>query len=128
MPEDVSSLVHQTLLGDALEHAAVAVAVFSDDGRYLACNRSFCALSGYTREEITSMRVGVDLAADPDRNTKVFRDIVARRNVVSAGGLRRKDGTVLEVSVWAIPATAAGLPYYVVLYWDAASGPDRSEL
>lgn len=128
MSEDVSSLVHQTLLGDALEHAAVAVALFSDDGRYLACNRAFCTLSGYGRDEVTGLRVGVDLAPEGESNLDAYHEILERGNVVTGGRLRRKDGTVAAVDVWAIPSSAAGLPYHLVLYWDAAAGPARSGL
>jgi PAS domain S-box-containing protein len=126
MPDDVSSLVHQTLLGDALEHAEVAVAVFADDGRYLACNTALCELTGYSRAEIAGMRVGVDLAPEGESNEAAYHAILAQGNVVTHGRIQRKDGPVLEVNVWAIPASAAGLPYYVVLYWDERHGPERT--
>jgi PAS domain S-box-containing protein len=126
---DVSSLVHQTLLGEAWEHAAVAVAVFSDDGRYLACNEAFCALSGFGRAEILRMRVGVDLAPPGDaHNHELFRAFVSAREQVGEGDLRRKDGSVVHVRVWAIEARAAGLPYYVVLYWPASQPPDPAQI
>lgn len=126
--DDIGALVHQTLLGDAWEHAAVAVAVFSDDGRYLACNQAFCALTGFTRDEITQMQVGVDLAVDEKKNTKLFREIVGGSRTVASGGLRRKDGTAMKVNVWAIETRAASLPYFVVLYWPASGKPKRSEV
>ena len=115
---DISALVHQTLLGDAWENATAAISVFSDDGRYIACNHAFCELSGYSRDEVVQMRVGVDLAAD-DRNRELFRDIVGGREPRGAGGLKRKDGTVVEVEVLAIATTVAGLPYHLVLYFES---------
>jgi PAS domain S-box-containing protein len=121
-------LLHQTLLGDAWDHAAVAVAVFSDDGRYLACNEAFCGLTGYSREEVTGLRVGVDLATDEKRNHKLFREIVDNRRTVGNGGLKRKDGTEVTVTFWAIATKTASLPYYVVLYWPASERPKRREL
>jgi PAS domain S-box-containing protein len=126
--DDIGALVNQTLLGDAWENAGVAVAVFAEDGRYLACNRAFYALTGYTREEIARMRVGRDLAADAAASTKLFRDLVAGKRAVGRGALRRKDGSVVDVNVWAIETRAANLPYYVVLYWPSAERPKRSEL
>jgi PAS domain S-box-containing protein len=126
--EGIGAMVHQTLLGDAWDNAVVALAVFSDDGRYLACNVAFCRLTGYTREEITKMRVGVDLAVDEARNTKLFEEIVTEKRVVGSGGLRRKDGEEITVNVWAIETRVANLPYYVVLYWDASQRPKRSDL
>jgi PAS domain S-box-containing protein len=127
-PADIDSLLHQTLLGDAWDHAAVAAAVFADDGHYIACNEAFCKLTGYSREEIGRMRVGVDLAVDERRNHRLFREIVAERRTVGTGGLRRKDGTELEITFWAIATRAATLPYYVVLYWPTSDRPKRREL
>jgi len=118
--EGVSSLIHQTLLGDAWEHAAAAISIFSDDGRYIACNRAFCELSGYTRDEIVQMRVGVDLAAD-GRNMQLFEDIVGSGRTRGGGGLKRKDGVVVEVDVEAIATTVAGLPYHIVLYFESST-------
>ena len=126
--DDVVAMVQQTLLGDAWENAALAVAVFSDDGRYIACNRAFCALTGYERDEILRMRVGVDLAVDPVSNTKLFTEIVRDSRTVGSGGLRRKDGSTTTVSFWAIPTRAAGMPYYIVLYWEASDRPKRREV
>ena len=122
---DVSPMIHQTLLGDAWEHAHVAAAIFSDDGRYLACNEAFCRLTGYSREEIGRMRVGVDLAVEPPKNEKLFQEIVALQRTSGSGSLRRKDGTALTVNFWAIETQVAGLPYFVVLSWDAAERPKR---
>jgi PAS domain S-box-containing protein len=116
----VSSLIHQTLLGDAWENAAAAITIFSDDGRYIACNSAFCELSGYTRDEIVQMRVGVDLAAD-GRNQQLFRDIVGAARRRGTGGLKRKDGAVLDVDVEAISTTVAGLPYHIVLYFESTT-------
>jgi PAS domain S-box-containing protein len=126
--QDVGAMVHQTLLGEAWEQASVAVAIFSDDGRYVACNRAFCELTGYTRDEVAELRVGVELAPEPDANTKLFRDIVGGRRDVGSGGLKRKDGAVLTVNVWAIETRAANLPYFIVLYWPASRRPKRTQI
>jgi|SRR3954447_6307263 PAS domain S-box-containing protein len=128
MQDEIGAMVHQTLLGEAWEHAAVAVAVFSDDGRYLACNTAFCTLTGYSRDEIARMRVGVDLAPKPEANTKLFRQIVDGSKTVGSGGMLRKDGSTLTVNVWAIETRAANLPYFIVLYWPSRQKPKRSEL
>jgi PAS domain S-box-containing protein len=126
--DDIGAMVHQTLLGEAWEHASVAVAIFSDDARYLACNQAFCRLTGYSREEIARMRVGVDLAPEPETNTKLFQAIVRDTKSVGSGGLKRKDGSVTTVNVWAIDTRAANLPYYIVLYWPSAARPKRADV
>ncbi len=120
---DVESMVQQTLLGDAWENAAVAVAVFSEDGRYIACNRAFMRLTGYERDEILAMRVGVDLAADPAANTELFHGIVGAGRATGTGGLRQKDGGLVTVHFWAIETTAANLPFFITLYRDAGTAP-----
>ncbi len=125
---DIDALLHQTLLGDAWDHATVAAAVFSDDGRYLACNEAFCKLTGYSRGEVSQLRVGIDLAVDEQRNQKLFREIVGERRTVGNGGLKRKNGTEVEITFWAIATRTASLPYYVVLYWPASERPKRREL
>lgn len=125
---DVTPFLHQTLLGEAWDNATVALAVFSDDGRYIACNTAFCQLTGYTRAEVITMRVGVDLAPDERANTQLFREIVGDVRVVGSGGLKKKDGSVITVNFWAIRTRAAHLPYYLVLYWDAATSPARDDV
>ncbi|MGZ4335095.1 MAG: PAS domain S-box protein [Gaiellaceae bacterium] len=122
-PPDVHAMVQQTLLGDAWEHAAVGVAVFSDDGRYIACNRAFVRLTGYEREEVLRMRVGVDLAHDREANSRLFDEIVADTRTTGSATLRRKDGGVVPVNFWAIETRAANLPFYLTVYWDARLPP-----
>ena len=128
MADGIGAMVHQTLLGDAWDNASLAVAVFSDDGRYIACNDAFCRLTGYTRDEVTKMRVGVDLAPDPPKNTKLFKEIVGYKRQIGSGGLKRKDGTVTTVNFWAIETRVANLPYFITMYWDASQRPKRRHL
>jgi PAS domain S-box-containing protein len=117
-------MVHQTLLGDAWENARVAASVFSDDGRYIACNTAFCNLSGYSRDEITQMRVGIDLAPEGSKqNLELFRGITAGTLQAGTGALRRKDGVVVEVDVLATATSVASMPYYIVLYWEKNERP-----
>jgi PAS domain S-box-containing protein len=121
--QDIQAMVQQTLLGDAWENAVVAVAVFSDDGRYIACNRAMCALTGYDRDEILQMRVGVDLAQDRVENEVLLRGVVTNERPYGTGALKRKDGSVIQIHFWAIETTAAGLPFYATLYWNVEDPP-----
>jgi PAS domain S-box-containing protein len=121
---DVHSMVHQTLLGDAWENARVAAAVFNDDGRYIACNTAFCNLSGYTRDEVAAMRVGVDLAPEGSTvNLDLFKGITEGTLRAGSGRLKRKDGAVLDVDVLACATSVGSLPYYIVLYWERGDRP-----
>ena len=50
-------LVQSILLGDAVEHAPVAILVADDEMRYVAANQYACELLGYTREELLEKRI-----------------------------------------------------------------------
>jgi PAS domain S-box-containing protein len=110
------------VLGEAFEHAEVAMAVYSDDARYIACNQAFCAFTGYTRAEIGAMRVGESLGWDPQQNLQLFEDLVAGRVERGTGGLRRKSGERVSCDVQAVSTSVAGLPYLIVLYTASATG------
>ena len=56
-------LIQASLLGEAVEHGPAAVFVADENGRYVAVNQAACALVGYSREELLSMRVA-DVADD----------------------------------------------------------------
>jgi len=58
------ALIHEVLVGEALENGPVAVFVFDDEGRYLAVNRFACQLLGYQREELLRRCVG-ELSVQP---------------------------------------------------------------
>ena len=49
-------LVQSVLLGEAVEHAPVAILVADDEMRYVAANATACELLGYTREELLQLR------------------------------------------------------------------------
>jgi len=50
-------LVQSVLLGEAVEHAPVAILVADDEMRYVAANATACQLFGYSREELLQLRV-----------------------------------------------------------------------
>jgi len=128
MTGDVSAMVHQALLGDAWEHADVAVAIFADDQRYVACNEAFCRLTGHSRAEIVRMRVGVDLAVDEQAHRKVVGEIFASKRTTATVDLRRKDGSTVKVNLWAIETRTAGLPYFIVLHWPVSQRPKLRDI
>jgi PAS domain-containing protein len=44
-----TKILHQTLLGDAGEHALVPVVVVDDDRHFVAMNEAYCRFTGYPR-------------------------------------------------------------------------------
>ena len=106
------------LLGEALDTAALAVFVFEDDQHYVAVNDAASELSGYTREELLGLPVR-DLAADPEQTLRNLKQVAAGERQRGQAGLRRKDGSVVEVEYRAARATIAGVPFMIAVYWKA---------
>lgn len=82
------------------EHTSDAVLVFDEGGRFLEVNPRLYRMLGYTREELSGMRVGdlipeEDLAADPIPHAELQEGKTVRRR----RRLRRKDGTHVAVEV-----------------------------
>lgn len=63
-----SSAIHISAFRGFFEHLAVGGVQISDDGRFLQVNDRFCQLTGYSRDELLTMRVG-DLDHPGDRPT-----------------------------------------------------------
>jgi PAS domain S-box-containing protein len=82
------------------EHTSDAVLVFDEDGRFLEVNPRLYRMLGYTREELSGMRVedlipDEDLAAEPIPHAEFQAGKTVRRR----RRLRRKDGTHVAVEV-----------------------------
>ncbi|HKG12714.1 MAG TPA: PAS domain S-box protein [Pyrinomonadaceae bacterium] len=82
------------------EHTSDVVLVFDDGGRFLEVNPRLYRVLGYTREELSGMRVQdlipeEDLAADPIPHAELQAGKTIRRR----RRLRRKDGTHVAVEV-----------------------------
>jgi PAS domain S-box-containing protein len=116
---DQKDLVQETLLGEALEHAPVGAIVLDEDGRYLAANRLACELSGYTREELLDGGAKA-LAANPERLPEAMARMASGELQSGVSELRRKDGTTLACEYRVGETRSGGMPFYVVVFWEAA--------
>ena len=104
-------LIQTSLLGEAIEHAPVAVFVADEHGNYVAVNQAACALLGYDRRELLEMNVS-DVArygAAKDEWTEMQRDGAH----VGASQLTRKDGSTVEFFYRATKTKVAGLRLFV---------------
>jgi PAS domain S-box-containing protein len=110
--------LQRALLGEAVDTAAFAVFVFEDDENYVAVNDAACELSGYAREELLQLPLR-RLAADPDETLRNLRLVASGERRAGSARMRRKDGTVIDVEYRAAPATIAGMPFLVAVYWRA---------
>jgi PAS domain S-box-containing protein len=108
-------LVQTVLLGDAVEHAPVAILVSDDEMRYVAANEYACKLLGYPRAELVGLRAS-DLASHEDV-TKELAEVQAHGETSGTLRVRRKDGTELTLHHRSAETTLAGLLYYVAVLW-----------
>jgi PAS domain S-box-containing protein len=108
-------LVQSVLLGEAVEHAPVAILVADEEMRYVAANATACELLGYTREELLRLRVP-DVARYPEAEGD-FEAMVARGELIGRTTVVRKDGAKLNLRHRSSETTIGGLTYYVAVLW-----------
>ena len=65
-PRDALAILHQSLIGEAVEHSSMLAFVADEDMKYVAINSRACEVLGYSREELLKLRV-VDVASQSMR-------------------------------------------------------------
>ena len=104
-------LVHETLLGDALDHSRLAAFVTDSGGAYVAVNEAACQLLGYSREELLGLRA-TSLSARPAEKVRGTLEQIQRdRFVVATAHLAAKDGSLVEIDYWASVTTVGGIDF-----------------
>jgi PAS domain S-box-containing protein len=103
--------VQQFLLYDAIDNSPALVFVADDEMRYLAVNTTACAVLGYTREELLSMRVPdvVVTAEAPSLYQQMMNDLSQQGDV----DLLTKDGAQLPFIYEAGQVQIAGMQYWI---------------
>jgi PAS domain S-box-containing protein len=109
--EDHLALLHQALIGEAIDHSAVLAFVADEDMRYIAVNRRACAVLGYSREELLKLTV-VDVASHSTAHAE-YAEMIAKGSRTGNATLRTKSGDLLEFSYFASEAEIAGMQFYV---------------
>jgi PAS domain S-box-containing protein len=100
----------RALLDELFEQAPQAVALISADTRVVRVNREFTRVFGYTPQEAVGRRLG-DLIIPEEAREEEHRhaDLLARGRRVDAEGVRRrKDGSLLHVSIVGVPVLLPG--------------------
>ena len=92
----------ETLFRNTVEHAPVGIAFANRDGTYRHCNRSFCAMLGFSRAEldgtaIATLTVTEDLESTTMGLERLWRGEIAHLDVERR--YLRKDGSALWVRV-----------------------------
>ena len=108
-------LVQSVLLGEAVEHAPVAILVADDEMRYVAANATACELLGYPREELLRLRVP-DVAQYPEAEGE-FEAMIAAGELMGRTTVRAKDGVTRSLRHRSSEIKIAGLTYYVAVLW-----------
>ena len=103
------------LLGEAVEHAPVAILVADEEMRYVAANATACELLGYTREELLRLRV-TDVANSPDAEGE-FEAMMTAGQLAGRTTVVGKDGRRLSLRHRSSETNIAGLTYYVAVLW-----------
>jgi len=129
MDSDLSGLIEiaqLNLLGEAWEQAEVGAVVINDGRRYLDANAAYCALTGYSREELIDLHAGHNLVLEA-MNQADFIHRITERHGLGQAVIRHKNGTPLPVSYMLIPSQytlnssqVLQLPCYIGLVWPQA--------
>lgn len=97
------------------EQAAIGIAHTSLDHRYLAVNRTFCGMLGYSREELLGQNANGTLHAEDQEDDQHTKRLLAGEveSVLTEKRYVRKDGTV----IWgnrtvSLVRDGAGVPLY----------------
>ena len=92
-----------------VERATEAIWVLDHDLRFVEVNQAACALLGHDRDHLVGRPVGEVVVPDAlGRLARLTADLSAARVVTEVWGLRRVDGTVVEVEL-SIQATPTGV-------------------
>ena len=113
--EPSGPLVQSVLLGEAVEHAPVAILVADDEMRYVAANATASELLGYSREELLGLRV-TDIAQYPEAEGE-FEAMISAGELMGRTTVRLKDGTARSLRHRSAEIKIAGLAYYVAVLW-----------
>ena len=104
------TLLQQTLLGDAAEHADVALMAWNEELRYVAINEAACRMLGASRAELLGARVGDH---NPTRGQSAIEAVL--HQVPAAGVTTLGNGQEVQ---WLVVATrVSGLPHFFGFMW-----------
>ncbi|MEW5721826.1 MAG: PAS domain S-box protein [Thermodesulfobacteriota bacterium] len=113
-------LVHQTWFDQLLEYAPEAIVVLDENRRIVRVNGEFTRLFGFRPEEVIGGDID-ELIVPPDlyeEGTAATARTVAGEMVSLESVRRRKDGSLVNVSILGASVSAAGRKGYYAIYRD----------
>jgi PAS domain S-box-containing protein len=117
----VPDVVHTSLLGEGADCADIGIAIYDDDGRYVAINAHGCEMLGYTRDELLTLDVGDFTEGGIDRT--VLKSPERREG---SRLVRRKDGHFLAVGFVVSPTKIANIGFNLAMFWELPPDDPRA--
>ncbi|MCU1347013.1 MAG: hypothetical protein JWO56_43 [Acidobacteria bacterium] len=109
--DDHLAILHQALIGEAVDHSPLLAFVADENMRYVAVSRRACDVLGYTREELLKLRV-TDVASESTASAE-YAELIEAGFRSGTAVLRTKSGEPVEFTYFASEARIAGLPFYI---------------
>ncbi len=90
-------------------------ATMGNNGRYLEVNKAMEEITGYSREELLSIKIA-DLYLNPNDRQELYKEIIQTRATINREvKLKKKDGAIIQASVSLTPIKD---PQGAILYLD----------
>lgn len=107
--------MQSVLLGEAVEHAPVAILVADEEMRYVAANATATELLGYSREELLLLKV-TDVARYPEAEGE-FEAMMEQGQASGRTTVVCRDGSKRNLRHRSSETRIGGLTYYVAVLW-----------
>jgi len=107
--------IQRTYFAELFESAPEAIVLLDENDRILQANHEFTRVFGYTREEAVGRTTQELLASDDvaEEARAITERVLAGEKVSLETVRRRKDGTMIQVSILGTPIQAVGEPVRV---------------
>jgi PAS domain S-box-containing protein len=97
------------------------VTVFTPDRRFVAVNDQYLKLTGYSRKEALTHRVGETLRGVSPRDQERFIEVITAGISAGEADILRKNGESLAVDFVVIPTRLNGAPAFIGILWPLRS-------
>jgi PAS domain S-box-containing protein len=114
-------LLQERFVHDLLYSSPVALLVVDDEMRVLVANDAAARLSGYSVEELTSLK-SWEITSDPEQSARNADRVHIGGRLAATSRLRHKDGYDVHCSYFAWEVEISRLPFIAILLWADEEG------